>query len=43
MFKFINAKWPKKKRERSKRAKILELFDFVMCDVFLDGNWTFLK
>ena len=44
MFKFRNAEMSQKKRERSERAILLELFDFVchVCCVF-DENWTFLK
>jgi len=46
LFKFINAEMtptPPKRRERSERAKSLELFDFVYVTfvVFLDENWTF--
>jgi len=44
MFKFINAEMTPKKRKRSERAIVLELFDLVyhVCCVF-DKKWTFLK
>jgi len=44
MFKFTNAEMtPQKARPKQARAKKSYLTLYVMCVVFLDENWTFLK